>query len=154
MLDMAVLLDESGYAAMPGPFLFSSALAASALAHGGSDEIKERWLGALADGTAIGTVAITERNDTLDPAEMATSARRDGAGWVLNGTKMFVPYAHVADFIVVVARTGSSPADIRLFVVETRRARRDASGCSKDSTSRAASARSISTRCRDGRRRN
>ena len=59
MLDMAVLLAEAGYAAMPGPFLFSSALAASALVHGGSDEIKERWLPALAAGTAIGTVAVT-----------------------------------------------------------------------------------------------
>src|SRR5271156_4990514 len=118
-LDMAVLLAETGYAAMPGPFLFSSALAASALVQGGSDEIKERWLGALASGKAIGTVAITERNESLNPAEMATRARREGAGWVLDGTKIFVPYAHAADFIVVVARTGSSPADIGLFVVET-----------------------------------
>ncbi len=119
MLDMAVLLAETGYAAMPGPFLFSSALAASALVHGGSDEIKERWLGALAAGAAIGTVAITERNDTLEPAAMAASARREGAGWVLNGTKMFVPYAHAADFVVVVARTGPPPAGVGLFVVET-----------------------------------
>ncbi len=119
MLDLAVLLAETGYAAMPGPFLFCCALAASALVHGGSDEIKERWLNPLAAGTAIGTVAITERNDTLDPAGMATSARREGSGWVLNGTKMFVPYAHAAGFIVVVARTGPSPADVGLFVVET-----------------------------------
>jgi alkylation response protein AidB-like acyl-CoA dehydrogenase len=119
VLDMAVLLAETGYTAMPGPFLFSSALAASALVHGGSDEIKERWLGALAAGTVIGTVAITERNDSLNPAEMATSARREGAGWVLNGSKIFVPYAHAADFIVVVARSGSSPDDLGLFVVET-----------------------------------
>src|SRR5215469_17858235 len=46
VLDMTVLLTETGYAAMPGPFLFSSALAASALALGGADEMKERWLGA------------------------------------------------------------------------------------------------------------
>lgn len=117
-LDMAVLLAETGYAAMPGPFLFSSALAASALVHGGSDEIKERWLPALAAGTAIGTVAITERNDGLAPAAMAASARREGSGWLLGGTKMFVPYAHAAGFIVVVARTGPSPADVGLFVVE------------------------------------
>ena len=118
MLDMGVLLAETGYAAMPGPFLFSSTLAASALVHGGSDEIKERWLNSLATGTAIGTVAITERNDSLNPVEMATSARREGSGWLLNGTKMFVPYAHTAGFIVVVARIGSSPADVGLFVVQ------------------------------------
>ena len=119
MLDMVALLAESGYAAMPGPFLFSSAIAAGALVQGGSDEIKERWLGPLATGTAVGTVAITERNDSLDPAEITMSARREGTGWVLSGNKIFVPYAHAADFIVVVARTGSSPADIGLFVMET-----------------------------------
>lgn len=119
MLDMAVLLAETGYAAMPGPFLFSSVLAASALVEGGSDELKQRWLGPLAAGAAIGTVAITERNDTLDAAEMATSARREGAGWLLNGTKMFVPYAHAADFVVVVARIGPPPAGVGLFVVES-----------------------------------
>ena len=118
MLDMALLLAETGYAAMPGPFLFSSALAASALVHGGSDEVKERWLGSLAAGTKIGTVAITERNDSLDPAAMAASARREGGGWVLDGTKMFVPYAHCADFAVVAARTGPAPDGVGLFVVE------------------------------------
>jgi alkylation response protein AidB-like acyl-CoA dehydrogenase len=119
VLDMAVLLTETGYAAMPGPFLFSSALAASALALGGADEMKERWLGALAAGAAAGTVAVTERNGALDSAGMTTGARREGAGWVLDGSKMFVPYAHAADFAVVAARTGESADDMSLFVVET-----------------------------------
>jgi len=118
VLELAVLLTETGYVAMPGPFLFS-ALAASALARGGSDEVKERWLGALAAGAATGTVAITERGDALDPAGMTTGAQREDAGWLLDGSKMFVPYAHAADFVVVAARTGPSAADTGLFVVET-----------------------------------
>ncbi len=117
-LDLAVLLTEMGYAAMPGPFLFSAALATAALVQGGGDELKQRWLGPLAAGEATGTVAITERNDSLDPAEMATTARREGAGWVLNGTKMFVPYAHAADFMVVAARIGPGPRELGLFAVE------------------------------------
>src|ERR1700693_1499102 len=60
MLDMAVLLEEQGYAAMPGPFLFSSVLAASALKEFGTDEVRQEWVPALAEGNAIGTVAITE----------------------------------------------------------------------------------------------
>ncbi len=50
MLDMAVLLEECGYAAMPGPFLFSSVIAARALEIGGSEQLNARWLTALAEG--------------------------------------------------------------------------------------------------------
>ncbi|MGH7923646.1 MAG: acyl-CoA dehydrogenase family protein [Candidatus Binatus sp.] len=117
MLDMAMILEEGGYAAMPGPFLFSSALAASALKLGGSDQFNSKWLTALADGKAIGTVAVVERAGSLDPLDIKATAAKDGAGWHLNGAKMFVPYANVADFIVVAAKRDS---DIRLFVVDTK----------------------------------
>ncbi|MGH7934338.1 MAG: acyl-CoA dehydrogenase family protein [Candidatus Binataceae bacterium] len=120
LLDMSVVLEECGYAALPGPFLFSSVIAASALKWGGSDEMKRRWLGALADGSAIGTVAIVEASDSTNPADLSTSARHDDSRWLLNGAKMFVPYAHVADFIVVAARTGARPAAVGLFVVEPK----------------------------------
>jgi len=118
MLDMAILLAEGGYAAMPGPFLFSSMLAAGALKLGGSEDLKRRWLPALAKGSAIGTLAIVEENDGLAPADLSASARRDGAGYVLNGIKMFVPYAHVADFVIVAARADADPNDIGFWLVE------------------------------------
>src|SRR6266851_1343946 len=118
MLDMSVLLEECGYAALPGPFLFSSVLAASTLAGGGSEDVNDRWLGSLAAGRAIGTVAVVEANDSINPADLWTTARKSGSGWVLNGAKMFVPYAHVADFVIVVARTGPGAHDIALFLVE------------------------------------
>ena len=117
VLDLAILIAETGYAAMPGPYLFSSALAASALKQGGSPEINKKWLGAIAAGDAIGTVAIPERDLSLDPAAMTTSASRHGARWILNGAKAFVPYAHVADVIVVAARIG---AETGLFAVEAK----------------------------------
>jgi len=50
MLDMAMVLEEGGYAAMPGPFLFSSVIAASALKLGGSDQLNAKWLTALPEG--------------------------------------------------------------------------------------------------------
>src|SRR5579862_4424162 len=56
MLDMALLLEEQGYAAMPGPFLFSSVLAASALKEFGTDDLRQKWLPAMAEGKAIGTI--------------------------------------------------------------------------------------------------
>ena len=60
MLDMAMVLEEGGYAAMPGPFLFSSVLAAGALKLSSSEELKAKWLTPLAEGKAIGTVAVVE----------------------------------------------------------------------------------------------
>jgi alkylation response protein AidB-like acyl-CoA dehydrogenase len=118
MLDMAMILEEGGYAAMPGPFLFSSVLAASALKLGGSKQMNSKWLTALAEGKAIGTVAVVESAGSIEAADIAAIARKDGAGWRLNGTKMFVPYANVADFIVVAAKTNAR--EIFLFVVDTK----------------------------------
>ena len=119
MLDLAILLEECGYAAMPGPFPFSSGLAARVIALGGSRDQCQRWLPELAAGRAIGTVATVEESDSLDPADIAMSAARDADGYVLNGIKMFVPYANAVDFIVVAARTGSAAQDIEFFVVES-----------------------------------
>jgi alkylation response protein AidB-like acyl-CoA dehydrogenase len=118
MLDMAMILEEGGFAAMPGPFLFSSVLAASALKLGGSKELNSKWLGALAEGNAIGTVAVVESAGSIEPVDIATVASKDGAGWRLSGAKMFVPYANVADFIVVAARNDAG--EIALFVVDTK----------------------------------
>jgi alkylation response protein AidB-like acyl-CoA dehydrogenase len=118
-LDMAVLLEECGYAAMPGPFLFSSAIAALALASGGSEELKSRWLPALAQGRAIGTIAIVDENDSLEPRDITATGAETGSGFTLDGVKMFVPYAHLADFIIVAARVGSYGGETALFVVET-----------------------------------
>jgi alkylation response protein AidB-like acyl-CoA dehydrogenase len=118
MLDMAVLLDEQGYAAMPGPFLFSSVLAAEALARSGSEELRQKWLPALADGRAVGTIAFVEAGDSLAPADLAAAVHKDGAGVRVSGIKMFVPYANLADFIVVAARGASAGAG--LYLVETK----------------------------------
>ena len=117
MLDMAMVLEEGGYAAMPGPFLFSSMLAASALKLSGSEKLNSKWLTALAEGRAIGTVAVVENAASIDPRDINSIASKAAAGWHLNGTKMFVPYANVADFIVVAAKHDS---DIFLFVVDTK----------------------------------
>jgi alkylation response protein AidB-like acyl-CoA dehydrogenase len=120
MLEMSLLLEECGYAALPGPFLFSSALAVSALVAGGSDPLNRRWLGPLAEGHAIGTIAVMEANDSINPEDLATTAHPSGHGWLINGSKMFVPYLHVADFMIVVARIGSGARDIGFFLVEPK----------------------------------
>src|SRR5208337_3829122 len=74
MLDMAVLLEECGYVAMPGPFLFSSAIAAGTIEASGSDILKSRWLPAIAEGRAIATVAMVDETDSLFSKDMLTIA--------------------------------------------------------------------------------
>jgi len=110
MLDAALLCEEAGRAALPGPFLATAVLAPIALARGGSAAQKRTWLPRLATGDAVGTVAIAEKTDRYDPEGIGARARPARDGYRLSGTKMFVPDAHVADFVVVAARLGTPTA--------------------------------------------
>jgi glutaryl-CoA dehydrogenase len=80
-------------------------LAMHAIWRYGSDEQKQRWLPAMAAGDAIGCFGLTEPDHGSDPSSMTTRARRDGADWILTGTKMWITNAPVADVAVVWART-------------------------------------------------
>lgn len=119
MLDMAVLLEELGRAVMPGPFLFSSVLTTLGLVRAGSPAQKDAWLPRLASGQAVGTLAFLERDDRLDARGVALKAKKTKHGYLLSGTKMFVPFAAVADVLLVVARTaGKAKRGVSLFLVE------------------------------------
>ncbi len=80
-------------------------LAMYALWRYGSPRQKEEWLPAMAAGTAIGCFGLTEPDHGSDPASMATTARRTDAGWVLDGTKMWITNGGIADVAVVWARS-------------------------------------------------
>ena len=80
----------------------------------GSDEQKDRWLPPMARGEVIGCFGLTEPDVGSDPGRMRTSARRDGDGWVLSGTKMWITNGSVADLAIVWARTDDG---IRGFLV-------------------------------------
>ncbi|MCU0264891.1 MAG: acyl-CoA dehydrogenase family protein [Actinomycetia bacterium] len=82
----------------------------------GTDAHKEQWLPRMATGEAIGCFGLTEPDFGSNPAGMRTSARRDGADWVLDGTKMWITNGSVADVAVVWAQTDDG---IRGFVVPT-----------------------------------
>ena len=81
----------------------------------GSEEQKRRWLPAMATADAIGCFGLTEADHGSDPGGMKTRAQKDGEGWVLNGSKMWITNGSMADVAVVWARTGE---DIRGFLVE------------------------------------
>ncbi|MFB7865651.1 acyl-CoA dehydrogenase family protein [Streptomyces sp. NPDC056069] len=82
----------------------------------GSEEQKQRWLPGMAAGEYIGCFGLTEPDAGSDPGAMRTNAKRDGADWVLNGTKMWITNGSVADVAVVWARTEDG---VRGFVVPT-----------------------------------
>jgi len=81
----------------------------------GSDEQKRRWLPKLQSGEAIGCFGLTEPGFGSNPAGMLTSARREGAQWVLNGEKTWITNGSVADIAVVWARAEDG---LRGFLVE------------------------------------
>jgi glutaryl-CoA dehydrogenase len=82
----------------------------------GSEEQKERWLPPMARGEVIGCFGLTEPDIGSDPGRMRTTARRDGDGWVLHGTKTWITNGGIADVAVVWAKTDEG---IRGFLVPT-----------------------------------
>lgn len=115
-LDLSVLYEEMGRALVPGP-LADVVLSEYLLLDLGSEEQKGRYLPQMARGDLIATIAYTEPSASYDPEHINLSATSTpgsagilpagpgGGGYVLNGTKLFVPNAHVADLLLVVART-------------------------------------------------
>jgi alkylation response protein AidB-like acyl-CoA dehydrogenase len=87
----------------------------------GNEEQKRRYLPMAAKGEWLAAWALTEPGSGSDSASMATTARRDGNDWVINGTKMFITQGSVGGFCVVLARTNPSVSKqkgITAFVVE------------------------------------
>jgi len=101
---LACLELEAGDSGVRSLVSVQGSLAMYAIWKYGSEEQKQRWLPAMAAGDAIGCFGLTEPDHGSDPASMATRARRDGSDWVLNGSKMWITNAPVADVAVVWAR--------------------------------------------------
>ena len=116
-VDLTVVLEEMGRSLFPSPFL-ASTLAAAAIRTAGSEAQHERWLPALADGSAIGSVALVERSDRWDAAGVELAGRAEGAGFRLSGEKVQVLDGAVADLLVVAFRTGPGAEAVALGVVE------------------------------------
>jgi acyl-CoA dehydrogenase len=115
---------EFGYTTPAFRSLFgtNNGIAGQVLAKFGSEAQKQRYLRGMAEGSIIGSFALTEAEAGSDPAGLRTSARREGDEWVIDGGKRYITNAPLADLFVVFART--DPAEkggrgISSFVVET-----------------------------------
>jgi alkylation response protein AidB-like acyl-CoA dehydrogenase len=101
-VELVLLMEEAGYALLPGPLFSTVALAGAVIDACASSEQKKKYLGQIAAGQARSTVALVEAASSWDPASLKIST----SGNKLTGTKLFVTDAAVADFIIVVARDG------------------------------------------------
>jgi len=111
---LACLELEAGDSGLRSFVSVQGSLAMFAIHRFGSEEQRERWLPAMAEGEVIGCFGLTEPDAGSDPGAMRTSARRDGDGWVLSGTKMWITNGSRAGVAVVWARTDEG---IRGFLV-------------------------------------
>ncbi|HTO11169.1 MAG TPA: acyl-CoA dehydrogenase [Candidatus Binatia bacterium] len=119
-VDLTVLMEEMGRAVMPGPFFSTVLLGGLTILEAGSAAQKKEWLSKISAGQARTTLAFTEPNARWDAAGVTVSARESAGTFTLSGTKLFVLDAHVADGIVVAARTreGKRPEEgLSLFLV-------------------------------------
>jgi alkylation response protein AidB-like acyl-CoA dehydrogenase len=113
-IELVVVLEEMGRALLCAPYFSTVALAANALLCSGDDAARKRYLPAIASGESIATLALTEDSGKWDEGSVAMAATRSGDGYLLSGTKNFVIDGHLADLILVVARTD---AGVSLFAV-------------------------------------
>lgn len=122
-LDLSVLLGEMGRACLPAPFFATVILGGLAILDAGSEQQKQKYLPRIANGKAILTLALTEASAGYDAGSIAVKAAKDGDAYVISGTKLFVPDAHIADYILCVARTDDRAAaedGITVFIVEAK----------------------------------
>lgn len=106
-----------------GAMVQASQLGTAKILHFGTKEQKKQWLPAVASGDCLPTIAVTERTSGSHVLGMSTTARRDGADYVLSGRKAFVGNSHVGDLHGVIARTGADAGgrSLSAFLVEADR---------------------------------
>ncbi len=114
-VELSVVLEEMGRALLCAPFFSTVVLAANTLIHSDDDAAASELLPGIASGETIATLAFTEESGRWGEDGIEMAAVADGDSWSLSGTKMYVLDGHVANLILVAARTG---AGISLFRVD------------------------------------
>jgi alkylation response protein AidB-like acyl-CoA dehydrogenase len=120
--DLVVLLEEIGRNILPGP-LVATITSTLLILEAGTEEQKKELLPKIARGEAILTTALLEAEGVFDASGIAVKATAKGDNFVIDGTKLFVEMAHVANYIICVTRTKDSTAPekgITLFIVDPK----------------------------------
>ncbi|MFF3850783.1 acyl-CoA dehydrogenase family protein [Streptomyces sp. NPDC002328] len=114
-VDLGIVFEEAGRALLSGPYFATVALAAEALLRCDDEQARHDLLPGIVSGDTVATLAFTEESGRWDESGIGLTAANTSAGWRLTGTKTYVPDGHLADLLLVAARTA---AGISLFAVE------------------------------------
>ena len=119
LVDLVVLMEEMGRAVVPGPYFSAVLLGGLAILEAGGEAQKKEWLPKIAAGDRRVALAWMEPSAQLGPAGVTLTAVEKGGGYTLSGTKLFVHDAHIADALVVAARTrpGAGADGVSLFLL-------------------------------------
>jgi acyl-CoA dehydrogenase len=113
-------LSRMGFGGIASGYGIHSNIVAPYIEHFGTEEQKAQWLPKMVTGEVLGALAMTEPGAGSDVQSIRTSAVRDGDGWVLNGSKIFITNGMLADVVIVAAITdpGKGAKGTSLFIVD------------------------------------
>jgi len=119
-LDLAVLLEEMGRACLPGPFFSTVVLGGLSILDIGSEEQKQEYLPKIIRGEKILTLGLTEPGyHNYDDSSVTVEAARNNSSYIISGTKLFVADAHIADYLLCVART-KPENEVTIFLADAK----------------------------------
>lgn len=122
-LDLIALLEEMGRFLVPDTFLTTVVHCGLPILFAGSEEQKQRLLPQIASGKIILALALTEPSATYDPGGISVKAVAEKDDYIINGTKLFVSNAHIADYFLCATRTKETAKNeegISLFLVDCK----------------------------------
>lgn len=114
--ELGIVFEETGRALLCAPYFATVALAAEALLRCDDEAARHDYLPGIASGGTMATLALTEADGRWDEPGIRLNACEAGGSWQLTGMKTYVPDGHLADLLLVAART---PSGVSLFAVES-----------------------------------
>jgi pimeloyl-CoA dehydrogenase small subunit len=122
-VDASVVMEEFGKALVVEPYVPTVIIGGGLLKHGGNDAQKSEWLNKIAAGETMMAFAFAEPQGRYNLADLTTSAKKQGGGYVLNGQKAVVVGAPWADQLIVTARTAGGQRDVKgvsVFLIDKK----------------------------------
>lgn len=117
-MDLAVLMEQMGYNLLVSPFFPSVVLGGLSILTAGNEELRQKYLPGVGSGEFLLTLAISEPRSIHELDVIETRVRKKGNEHILSGTKILVPYAHMANAILVVAAQNEDPAEVIICLIE------------------------------------